>query len=385
MASGEHVGGSGIGRRDFLKATIGAGLAASMAARAAEAAAAAPQMEHKNEKPEIAYRRLGRTNLAVSALTFGCIKLVSDNLSIMDTAVGRGINMVHVCASYMQGKSIATLGEWFKKPGNRDRVWLALKPRVDVPQAQPPKNVINFDDDLKTLNTDHCDLLMMPIHQAEGVANDDLCKQLEDLKKAGKARIIGLTFHENLKAVFEAGIKANRFDVFLPTYSSATRADLKDLLPEAKKKDIGLITMKSTKGLDKGADPVPVWRTFMADGIDTVLRTLTTQTEMEQAMRLATEKAALPAQVARVNCSGQCTLCGACRGCPKGIAIQDTLRTYQYYVQDRGWMDVARSQYGEVGAALRSPECGDCGRCELVCPQNLAVRQLLREAHAAMA
>jgi predicted aldo/keto reductase-like oxidoreductase len=48
-------------------------------------------------------------------------------------------------------------------------------------------------------------------------------------------------------------------------------------------------------------------------------------------------------------------------------------------------MEVARSQYADIPAVARAPSCGDCGRCELVCPQNLPVRRLVREAHAALA
>jgi predicted aldo/keto reductase-like oxidoreductase len=226
----------------------------------------------------------------------------------------------------------------------------------------------------------------MPIHSPEPVLNADLLKQLEAIKKSGKARMVGLTFHKNLKGVFENGLKVDLFDAFLPTYSNPTRAELKDLLPEAKKKDIGLITMKSTRGMKKGYDPVPAWRTFLADGIDTVLKTLTTQAELDQALSLALKSEQGGQKQARAtNCRGECTLCGACRACPHAIAIQDTLRTYQYYVQHQGWTDVARAQYADIPPAMRATACGDCGRCELVCPQNLSVRQMIRQAHEALA
>jgi len=105
-------------RREFLKhaAAVGAGLAASVAQKAGAEAKPEAKLERLNEKPGIGYRRLGRTNLAVSALTFGCIKLVPDNARILDAAINRGINLVHVCATYMQGKSITTLGDWFRSP-----------------------------------------------------------------------------------------------------------------------------------------------------------------------------------------------------------------------------------------------------------------------------
>ena len=76
MTSCDHgdVSQSGIGRRDFLRGAIaaGAGLAAHVAGSAHGAEA---NLERRNEKPGIVYRRLGRTNFAVSALGVGGVVL----------------------------------------------------------------------------------------------------------------------------------------------------------------------------------------------------------------------------------------------------------------------------------------------------------------------
>ena len=374
------AGDASLGRRDFLRqaAALGAGLAAAGWTARAKAGKAegqpAPKTEIRNAQPDILYRRLGRTNFMVSALTFGAIQLSSDSLNVFDAAINNGVNLAHTCGGYNGGKSIRAIGQWLKTPGNRERIFLALK-------AGPG----NIDQELKILGTDCVDLLMVPIHNPEPVLNEDRPRQFDALRKAGKARHMGMTFHANLPAVWKNGVKADWFDLFQPTYNTSSRPQLKPLLKDSKKKDIGVLTMKSLGGMPRGEDAVAVWKTFLDDGVDAILRTITSVEQLKDYLRVTLKSDTTSARLHPSACAGQCTLCGACDACPQGVAIQDTLRTYQYYARQLGWMDEARTQYAEIPLGAQAMACADCGRCEAVCPQNLAVRALVREAHAALA
>lgn len=370
-------------RRDFLKrtASLGAGVAAGLAGRPAAGAAvetarpadAKPKakVERRNEQPGIVYNRLGRTNFRLSALTFGGNTLRAEGLPVFDAAVQRGVNfvMAHV------GGSSKAIGQWLKKAGNREKIFLGL--------ASGPGGL---DRHLKVLNTDCVDLLMVPIHKPEAVANDALRGQFEKLKKAGKARSLCVVFHSNVPAVWQAALKAGWYDVLLSTYTIPSRPQLKGLIPQAKKLDLGLLTMKSSRALPKGKSYVSVCKTFLNDGIDSVVRSMRTMKDLEAFLPMAKkDDKTPPAKLASVDCTGQCTLCGACRACPEHIAIQDVLRTYQYYAQDLGWIEQAQERYARIPLTALAPACTDCGQCELVCPQGLPVRRLLREAHIELA
>ena len=220
------------------------------------------------------------------------------------------------------------------------------------------------------------------IHKPDAVADDDLRRQFGALKKAGKARYLGLVCHSSVPAVVKAAVGVGWYDVILSTYNFASRDDLKPMVPAAKAKDIGLLTMKSSRALPRGADFVGACKRFLADGIDAVLRTIQTAKELEDYLRLATKGDKTPAlQAAEVPIGGQCTLCGACAPCPQGVAIQDVLRTFQYYAQDLGDVEEAFRQYAGIPLDSLPPACSDCGRCEAACPQDLPVRQLLCTAH----
>ena len=359
---------AGMDRRSFLAraAALGTGVAAGLTARAH---AAEKNLEHRNEKPGIVYRRLGRTNFAISALAFGGVVLNPARLPAFEAAVKRGVNFIMAHG----GACTEALAPWLKKPGNRDRIFLGY--------AGAPRAV---DSALKALGTDHVDLLMVPIHSAKPVPDEGLPKAFDALKKAGKARFLCLVTHANVPAVWKKGLEVGWFDVILPTYNWPSRSNLKPLAAETRNKDVGLLAMKTLNGLPKGRDAVATWKTFLDDGVEAIVKGMTDPKQVADYIRIAT-KADKTAATPHIDCSGQCALCGACEGCPQGVAIQDILLTWQYYGQQLGWMDVARPRYAAIPAAAQATACEDCGRCELVCTQNLPVRRLVREAHAALA
>ena len=77
-----------------------------------------------------------------------------------------------------------------------------------------------------------------------------------------------------------------------------------------------------------------------------------------------------------------CTGCGYCMPCPKGVDIPGTFRRYNaMYAAGRA---SGRRDYLQCTAMRQNPSsaslCVGCGKCESHCPQQLPVRQLLKEA-----
>jgi len=144
--------------------------------------------------------------------------------------------------------------------------------------------------------------------------------------------------------------------------------------------------MKSMRSLPSRTTFVSAAKRFLDDGIDSVVKSIKDAKalkEVWQAARL--DDKTPPAEAAQGSFAGQCTLCGLCEGCPEGVAIQDVLRTYQYYAQDLAWPEEACRQYSAIPLSASPAVCVGCGRCESLCPQSLPVRQLLAEAHAQLA
>lgn len=200
-----------------------------------------------------AYRRLGTTDIMVSALslgtmTFGQQNTLAEGHSQLDMAVEAGINFVDAAEMYpvptkpeTYGNTETIIGEWLVRPGMRQKIVLATKaagPSRTLGQTNYIRGGSNcfdranlvdaLDGSLKRLRTDYIDLYQLhwPDRSTNcfgklgytHVANDDsipieeTLDVLGDFVKAGKVRAIGLSnetpwgVHRFLHAANERGL-----------------------------------------------------------------------------------------------------------------------------------------------------------------------------------
>ena len=77
-----------------------------------------------------------------------------------------------------------------------------------------------------------------------------------------------------------------------------------------------------------------------------------------------------------------CTGCGYCMPCPKNVDIPGTFAAYNRRYAE-GWFYSMKEYI--MCTALRknstaASNCVDCGKCEKHCPQNIPIRQCLKDA-----
>lgn len=141
-----------INRRIFVQGGL-LGTAVAAAApilSAGEQKAEGPPDSKKilNYNPEMKYRRLGNTDIYLSAVSLGGLVMVEQ---AHHYGIEHGVNLVHVAEDYLGGQAIKGLGNVLKT--KRDKVYLAVK-----------DNFNGIDLVLKALNTDYIDFLMFNRH-----------------------------------------------------------------------------------------------------------------------------------------------------------------------------------------------------------------------------
>jgi aryl-alcohol dehydrogenase-like predicted oxidoreductase len=177
------------------------------------------------------YRRLGRSDLRVSAIclgtmTWGAQNSEADGHQQMDYALDHGVNFWDTAEMYSApprqetyGRTEEIIGTWFKSRGKRDKVILASK--ITGPDGRFPflrdgdlrfdrKNITAaVDASLKRLQTDYIDLYQMHWpersvnvfgrllyqHNADEVWTpfEETLAALDEQVKAGKIRHVGLS------------------------------------------------------------------------------------------------------------------------------------------------------------------------------------------------
>ena len=176
------------------------------------------------------YRKLGRTDLAVSAICLGTMTWGEQNSEAdgheqMDYAVSEGINFFDTAELYAipsraetYGKTEEIIGSWFAKRGNRDKIILATKVvgrtsatyfrNGSVSRLNREHIFQAVEGSLKRLRTDYIDLYQVhwpdrPIRafgalnyehtEDSGIPIEETLSVLNDLVRDGKIRHVGIS------------------------------------------------------------------------------------------------------------------------------------------------------------------------------------------------
>jgi len=232
-------------------------------------------------------RRLGRTDIQVSALCLGTMTFGEQNSEAeghaqMDYAVEKGINFFDAAELYpippnreTQGRTERIVGSWFRKTGNRDRIVTATKVvgRTDMDWFREngeggrlTRSQIEYavDRSLKNLETDYIDLYQIhfPDRRTTGFgsnptrwtdpepAEDENSIQstlevLGDLVKSGKVRHIGIS-NESAWGTMRYVAASELYDVprvasIQNAYSLVNRTFETGLAEVARRENVGLL------------------------------------------------------------------------------------------------------------------------------------------------
>jgi len=229
------------------------------------------------------YKILGKTDLKVSELGFGCQSLGGglyhrddkESIRTLQKAFDYGINFYDVSDHHSLGNSEKLLGKAFKD--RRDKVILTSKAGLMYSQAgifalkmrslarpissflQPIKNSLhyfratqlhfNYSDDYITqavekslirLQTDYLDLFQLYKPSSQIIERGDFIETLEKLKTQGKIRYYGitcLTIEDALLCLKFSGISSIQVAVSLIDQEAIDK-----LIPRVKEKNLGFIS-----------------------------------------------------------------------------------------------------------------------------------------------
>jgi len=271
-----------------------------------------PQLNNEIEKEEeqddylIPRRKLGRTEMMVSIFGLGGAFTVSrehkqeEAVNIVNRALDMGVNYIDTAPTY--GSSERNIGEAIKN--RREETYLATK-TLDYSYDGTMRR---FEESLQNLQTSYIDLYQLhgiDSRQAleESLGKGGAIEALEELKKAGDIKFVGITGHKNY-GVFLDALEEYDFDcALIPVNAGDVHDDsyIENVLPVLRDKNMGVIAMKVAaygrifrqNGINSMKQALEYTLTHP---VDTAVIGISTLDELEENVRIAREFTPLTAE-----------------------------------------------------------------------------------------
>lgn len=219
------------------------------------------------------YRRLGRTNLQVSELSFGAARgAATDPAGFKATVhalIDAGINLIDTAESYENGVSESALGEALQ---GHDDVIVETKYRPydsHSPDANytgsPQALVASVEGSLRRLQRDHIDILLghgiRSLDTLHRFMNDGCYDAMVRLREQGKVRFIGiseLSEGDGSHLVLQQAVPTGAFDVVMLTINFLLQSAVESVLPLCHQYDVGTVVMMPLNQASKTSGLVSV-------------------------------------------------------------------------------------------------------------------------------
>jgi aryl-alcohol dehydrogenase-like predicted oxidoreductase len=174
-----------------------------------------------------------------------------------------GAKVVDTARGY--GEAEVVIGNLVKELGNRDKLFIATKTQI---RGQVLPGDGELEASLKRLQVSKLDLFQ--IHNFNGI--DELFPKLEEWKKAGKVRYIGVTTStDDQYPQMKDALNKRKLDFIQVDYSIDNRGAADEILPLAQEKGVGVLINVPLGGrrgnvLSRVSNkPLPEWATAELD------------------------------------------------------------------------------------------------------------------------
>ena len=357
----------------------------------------------------------------LSRLGFGCMRF-QRNAGIIDQkeaereikhAIDCGIN--YFDTAYIYPGCESAVGKAMKKIGCRDKVYIASKlPPYLVKKLEDADKI--FDESLNRLQTDYIDYYLMhmltDLPTWERMKSLGIVEWIEKNKASGRIRQIGFSYHGS-SSEFIRVLEAYPWDFcqiqynYMDEHTQGGRAGLE----RAQELGIPVIIMEPLRGgrlvrnlpagVKKEFDSYKEKRSpaewsfrwlYDQEGVTVVLSGMNSVEMIDENVRVASEaevgcvtdeEREIYRRVVKIfeeKIKVGCTGCSYCMPCPAGVDIPGAFSAYNRSYSD-SYFHGLREYF--MGTAMRKKQsfasfCIGCGKCENHCPQQIHVREELK-------
>jgi aryl-alcohol dehydrogenase-like predicted oxidoreductase len=206
------------------------------------------------------YRRLGRTDFEIGEVGYGAWGIGGtqwlggtddESLTALRRAIDLGLNFIDTALAYGAGHSERLVGQVVRDAGRRiyvatkvppkNLLWPA-RPGIDIEEVFPYDYILRSTErSLKNLGVETIDLQQLHVWNPEWIAREEWRRALEELKRSGKARAVGISINDHQPDSALEIVETGLIDTVQVIYNIFDQSPERGLFPLAMARDVGVI------------------------------------------------------------------------------------------------------------------------------------------------
>jgi aryl-alcohol dehydrogenase-like predicted oxidoreductase len=206
------------------------------------------------------YRKLGRTQLEISEIGYGAWGIGGylwqgakdeESVAALRRALELGLNFIDTALAYGRGHSEKLVGQVVRDAGGRVYVATKAPPMNDLWPAQPGIGIDKVfpyeytmrctETSLRNLGMETIDLQQLHVWNPEWIKRDEWRRALEDIKKSGKARFVGVSINDHQPDSALELIRTGLIDTVQVIYNIFDQSPEANLFTLCMERNIGVI------------------------------------------------------------------------------------------------------------------------------------------------
>lgn len=384
-------------RREFLKKSI-IGISGAALIPGTAKGYSIPSVPYQLPA-ELPVRTLGRTGIKTPLLSFGTSGAL--DTGFIRTAYESGIKMFFSATYYGEGNNEIIVGQGLKGLPRDSFIVGTAVPADDIDgRTGKIRDTFNTDayirkaeGSLKRFGLDYVDFFLFPYAgKRETVMNENILKALEELKKQGKTRFLGIASHGDTEEALQAAVDARIYDVAMISYNYKIKSidSLNSAVANAVKAGMGIVAMKSTGGayLEKGgsqpdSNAILKW-VLQNENIASIVSGMTSLEQLQKNIAMLKNIKLSEQELKEIALASAdsetglyCQQCGNCLPqCPYNLDIPAIMRSYMYAY---GYKNTRQAFHTLEDTGISENPCQNCNTCKVNCISHFDVKQKITD------
>ncbi len=384
-------------RRQFLKKSIIGLTGAALVPGTMNSYASVSPL--KTTAADLPVRILGKTGIKTPLISFGTSGAL--DTGFIRSAYDAGIKMFFSATYYGEGNNEKLVGEGLKGLP-RDSFVVGTAVPSDVMDNRTGTFTKAFDSDayikkaeesLKRFGIDYVDFFLFPFAgKKETVLNEGVLKALDQLKKQGKTRFVGIASHSDTEEALKAASDSGVYDVAMISYNYKIKNidSLNSAISNAAKAGIGIVAMKTTAGVYRNksgpqfnSDAILKW-VLQNENISSIVSGMSSLEQLQKNLAMIKNLKLSDQELKDLNLSGletdQGLYCQQCKQCiPQCLNHLDIPTIMRSYMYAYGYRNTEQAWHTLEDVDLSGKPCEKCETCKVNCLAGFDVKNKIMD------